>query len=379
MIKTVLVTGSTGQDGSNLIDYLLANTEHKVVGIVRRLSVPNHGNLSKAIGNPRFKLISADLTDQHSLTQLVDIVQPDYFINFAAQSFVKESWNTPENTFNVNTLGVLRCLEAIRQKNPACRFYSAGSSEEWGDVAFSPQTIDHPIRPRSPYGASKASARHIVKVYRESYDLYALHGILFNHEGVRRGEEFVTRKITKGVARIAKSLLLGEAFKPIELGNLDAKRDWSDSEDFVEGVWRIMNQEQYREDLLTGYWNTYKGGILIPGGLEKHKTKDLSKVVKEYVLSSDETHSVREFIELAFTAAGLTNFRWKGEGEEEALWFTNHGESMPIVSINPKFYRPAEVELLVGDSTPARTELDWKPKISFTELVTKMVHNDIRN
>lgn len=391
--KKVIVTGATGQDGSNMIDYLLRTTDHDIFGIVRRLSVPNHKNLSEAIKNPRLKLISADLGDQHSLNKLVEHVKPEYFFNFAAQSFVAESWNTPENTFNINSQGVLRCLEAIRQNHPACRFYSAGSSEEWGDVLYSPQDIDHPIRPRSPYGASKAAARHIVKVYRESYNLYAVHGILFNHEGVRRGEEFVTRKITKGVARIARAIEHGERFDPIELGNLDAKRDWSDSEDFVEGVWRILNQDTYRKDLVEDRSWAAGGSILLPGAWEKKIAKDLSKVVKEYVLSSGETHTVREFIEKAFAAAGIKtvwrhfhddNFNVDMSPLGECLKLPDNEAMVKkgishgiLVQINPKFYRPAEVDLLIGDSTPAREELGWQPKVSFDELVSKMVKNDL--
>jgi len=255
----------------------------------------------------------------------------------------------PLQTLDVNANGVLRCLEAIRKLKPACRFYSAGSSEEFGDVEYFPQDIKHPIRPRSPYGASKASARHIVKVYRESYNLYAVHGILFNHEGTKRGEEFVTRKITKGVARIKKAIDSNQVFTPIELGNLDSKRDWSDSEDFVDGVWKMLNQEK----------------------------------PKDYVLSSDETHSIREFVEKAFKFAGI-NGAWHGQGLTEEYSVTteyalkNEPISSILVKINPKFYRPAEVDLLLGNSEPAREELKWAPKTSFNALVKKMVENDIR-
>lgn len=342
----VLVTGVLGQDGANMVEYLLANTKAQIFGMIRRTSNPNFVNCRKFINNSRFQLVYGDLSDGVSIDNLVREIQPNYFINFAAQSFVGCSWEIPLQTFDANANGVARCLEAVRRFQPNCRFYSAGSSEEFGDVAYSPQDIKHPIRPRSPYGASKAAARHLVKVYRESYNLYAVHGILFNHEGTKRGEEFVTRKISKGVARIYHALKNKETFNPIELGNLDSKRDWSDSEDFVDGVWRMLNQ------------NT----------------------PKDYVLSSNETHSIREFVEKAFQNAGIKGF-WTGEKINEKYCFKPSGLSYQIdlVKINPKFYRPAEVDLLLGDSTPARQELDWKPQISFDKLVEKMVRFDIDN
>ena len=260
------------------------------------------------------------------------------------------SWDLPLQTFDTNATGVARCLEAIRRFQPKCRFYSAGSSEEFGDVETTPQDINHPIRPRSPYGASKAAARHLIKVYRDSYDLYAVHGLLFNHEGTKRGEEFVTRKISKGVARIYHSIKNNLPFEPIELGNLDAKRDWSDSEDFIDGVWKMLNQDE----------------------------------PKEYILSSNETHSIREFIEKAFETANI-NGVWHGKRVKEEFSLThdyvihNTVQSSVLVKINEKFYRPAEVELLLGDSTPARKELNWQPKISFDKLVSKMVRFDVDN
>jgi len=236
MPKRVLVTGITGQDGSNMVDYLLENTDCLVYGMSRRSSNINLDNCSTFIDNERFQLVYGDLTDGFSLAKLVQEIQPDYFINFAANSFVGCSWDMPEHVMDTNAVGTVRCLEAIRRFQPKCKFYSAGSSEEMGDVDYVPQDKDHPPKPRSPYGVSKVASRFIVKVYRESYGIFAVHGILFNHEGIRRGEEFVTRKITKGVARIYKSLLDGKDFKPLSLGNTDAKRDWSDSEDFVDGV-----------------------------------------------------------------------------------------------------------------------------------------------
>ena len=254
--KKVLVTGLLGQDGANMCEFLLGNNEElgpfKVFGMTRRLSNPNYVNCKSFLDHPDFQLVYGDLSDEVSIDKLVQQIQPDYFINFGANSFVGCSWDMPLQVFDVNALGVLRCLEAIRNHKPDCKFYSAGSSEQFGDVDYSPQDMNHPFKPRSPYGASKCSAHHIVKVYRDSYDTYAVHGILFNHEGIKRGEEFVTRKISKGAARLHHQALNAPAGKidPIELGNIYSKRDWSDSADFVEGVWLMLNQEKPRDHLL---------------------------------------------------------------------------------------------------------------------------------
>lgn len=367
----IIVTGILGQDGANMVEYLLKNTTAEIYGMIRRSSNPNFINCLNFVGDSRFKLVYGDLSDSVSIDNLVREIQPDYFINFAAQSFVGCSWNIPLQTFDTNATGVVRCLEAIRRFKPNCRFYSAGSSEEFGDVSAIPQDITHPIRPRSPYGASKAAARHAVKVYRESYNLYAIHGILFNHEGIKRGEEFVTRKITKGVARIYHALKNNKTFDPIELGNLDAKRDWSDSEDFVDGVWKMLNQEIYREEDFQP--ELYR---------EESYSKNLLKNIKDYVLSSNETHSIREFIEIAFKEINIEGV-WHGSGTNEEYSIStkyaimNDPLSSVLVKINEKFYRPAEVDLLIGDSSPAREELGWIPKTNFENLVKKMVAHDI--
>jgi GDPmannose 4,6-dehydratase len=341
-MKKVIITGVTGQDGSLMADYLLKNSEHTIIGGVRRLSVKNHENIDHLIGNPRFKLIDLDITDPQNTDRVIQDEQPDYFINFAANSFVGVSWKMPAQVMEANTMAVLHQLEAIRKYAPNCRYYNAGTSEEFGDVVATPQDETHPLRPRSPYGASKCAARHLVKVYRDSYNLYAIQGWLFNHEGVRRGEEFVTRKITKGACRIARAVRDGKDFQPLELGNLDAKRDWSDAEDFVCGVWLMLNQPE----------------------------------PKEYILSSNETHTIREFVEAAFAYAGfgVEKCLWAGEGVDEEYV---HGYQ-PLVKINPHFYRPAEVELLLGDSTKIREELGWKPETDFLGLVRKMVENDLK-
>ncbi len=383
--RVVIVTGITGQDGSFMVEYLLKNTDCEIYGTVRRLAVKNHGNF-KHIKDDRFHIIDFDLTDSHSIASTIQKLQPDYFINFAAQSFVASSWDFPKQTFETNATAVLDILEAIRLNAPNCRFYNAGTSEEFGDVYYSPQDEKHPLRPRSPYGASKAAARHLVKVYRESYGLYAVQGWLFNHEGTRRGEEFVTRKITKNVARIYCAMINNKPFEPMELGNLSAKRDWSDAEDFVEGVWMMLNQDTFNPAIaekIEQYKFSFKGQIVLPDVQLKMKRKYLSGLTSDYVLCSNETHTIAEFIEKAFDAANIdAELRIEkalpdgGPDWSDAKFYVR-GTNVVLVTVNPKFYRPAEVELLLGDSTRARTELGWQPKTSFSSLVTKMVENDI--
>jgi GDPmannose 4,6-dehydratase len=346
--KTVVITGVTGQDGSHMVDFLLKNTDYLIFGGVRRLSVYNHENI-KHIKSNRFHLINFDLTDSHAISRTVEKLQPDYFINFAAQSFVASSWDFARQTWQTNSTAVLDILEAIRLYKPSCRLYQAGSSEEFGNVQYAPQDENHPLKPRSPYGASKAASRQLVKVYRESYNLYAIQGWLFNHEGTRRGEEFVTRKITKNVARIYTAIQNNKIFEPLELGNIEAKRDWSDAEDFIEGIWMMLNQDKYHVN--------YSGEP------------------KEYILSSNETHTIKEFAEKAFKFAGIDG-EWIGEAEHTI--FINK-DKKTLIQINPKFYRPAEVELLLGNSNKASEELNWRPKISFDKLIEKMVRWDLNN
>jgi GDPmannose 4,6-dehydratase len=340
--KKILITGVTGQDGSNMVRFLLKNTDLVIYGAVRRLSVPNYDNIND-IKDTRFKLINLDLLDQQSINNSVKKIRPDYIINFAAQSFVGESWNSPVSTFTTNTLPVIYFLESIKEFSPHCRFYSAGSSEEMGDIDYSPQDLKHPMKPRSPYGASKCAARHLVKVYRESYNIFAIHCILFNHEGIRRGKEFVTRKISSNIARIKKQLENGETIiEPLELGNINSIRDWSDSEDFVEAIWIMLNRDEPRE----------------------------------YVLSSNEFHTVKEFLELTCEYAGL-NVEWKIDSENEVnTELICNGQI--IMKINPELYRLAEVELLFGDSTETRKVINWEPKVSFKELVKKMIDWDLK-
>lgn len=332
-----------------MVDFLLKNTDLLIYGVRRRSSNPNLKNIEKHLNNPRFKIIIGDLSDSNSIDEIVKEIKPDYFINFAAQSFVGSSWHIPLQTFDTVALGTLRCLEAIRKYAPICRFYSAGSSEEMGDVVYSPQDLKHPIRPRSPYGAAKASARHITKVYRESYNLYAIHSILYNHESERRGEEFVTRKITKGVARIYEAIKNKISFDPIYLGNLEAKRDWSYAQDFIEGIWLMLNQDK----------------------------------PKEFILSSGETRTVREFVEKAFYYANIKDIIWIGEGKDltlvlpDSLILEGNVKSKILVKTKDEFYRPAEVDVLLGDASEAKKELNWQNKNSFDDMVKKMVEFDL--
>ena len=341
-MKKVIITGVTGQVGSYMADFLLKFTDLEVYGAIRRLSVPNHKNIEKAKLNPKFKLIEMDLTDEHSMFSVIQEIKPDYFINFAANSFVGNSWHMPANHFDVNALGVMRQLEAIRKICPDCKYYNAGSSEEFGDVAYSPQDLNHPPRPRSPYGASKVAARQIVKVWRDSYKLFAIQGYLFNHESERRGEEFVTRKISMNAARIKKELNEGKKPEPFDLGNIEAKRDWSHAYDFVRAVWLMLNEEK----------------------------------PKDYLLASGETHTVREFVEKAFEAAEIET-HWHEEDNPINTKLIHTKTGSILLNINKDFYRPAEVELLLGDPSEAQKDLHWEKSVDFTTLVRRMVVNDI--
>lgn len=338
--KNILVTGVTGQDGSHMVDYLLKNTDYNIYGAIRRLSVKNHENILHLEGAERFSLVNMDLTDAHSIRDVIMELQPAYFINFAAQSFVAGSWDYPIQTWNTDADAVLHILESIRRFAPKCRFYNAGSSEEFGDVVCSPQAETHPLRPQSPYGAAKCAARHIVRVYKESYGLYAIQGWLFNHEGVRRGLDFVTRKISHGVAAIKVALETQAPIPVLSLGNLEAQRDWSDAEDFMEGVWFMLNQ---------------------------------GESPKNYVLASGEMHTVREFLETSLRVAGI---EWRSEGALDCECFFHSPSGQLIFQVNPKYYRPAEVHELCGDPTLAEKELGWKRKIDFEGLVEKMYLHD---
>jgi len=330
-MKTAVITGVTGQDGSYLAELLLKK-DYDVYGIARRTSRQNTDRITQILDNPKFFLCEGDLTDANSLRSVFEKVKGYQWIevyNLGAQSHVHTSFRQPELTADVDALGPLRILEVIRSMNLNARFYQASTSELYGKVVETPQNEKTPFYPRSPYGVAKLYAYWIVKNYRESYGMFACNGILFNHESERRGEEFITRKITKGIARLRK-----DPEFVLELGNLDAKRDWGYAPDYVEGMWRMLQQD----------------------------TPD------DYVLATGETHTVREFLETAWGP-----ITWKGEGINE------QGEDVNgrvIVRVNPEFYRPAEVELLIGDPSKAWDKLGWKATTTFSELVSRMVTSD---
>ena len=342
-MKKIIITGVTGQDGSHMADYLLdlfskESGVFKIYGSIRRLSVNNHENILHLKDNPNFELIDMDLNDAHSIRDVIIDIQPDYFINFAAQSFVAGSWKYPIQTWGTDADSVLHILESLRRFAPDCRFYNAGSSEEFGDVDYSPQDEKHPLNPQSPYGAAKCAARHLVRVYRESYNLYAIQGWLFNHEGSRRGLDFVTRKISHSVAAIKCAIEDDKPIPVLKLGNMNAERDWSDAEDFMSGVWLMLNQQS----------------------------------PKNYVLASGEMHTVREFVEKSLNRAGI-DYTIEGSNENEKFLSTK-GEV--LVKVDPAFYRPAEVHELCGDPSLAEKELGWVRKYDFESLVNKMYDSD---
>lgn len=331
--RRALITGITGQDGSYLAELLLEKG-YDVYGIIRRKSVVDYGNASHIKDNINF--IYADMTDVISLISAMRISQADEVYNLAAQSFVATSWEQPLATAEIDALGVTNMLEAIRATNPKCRFYQASTSEMFGLVQEIPQKETTPFYPRSPYGVAKLYGHWITKNYRESYGLYACSGILFNHESERRGKEFVTRKITDAVAKIK----LGKQ-EYLELGNMDAKRDWGHSKDYVKAMWLMLQQE----------------------------TPD------DYVIATNETRTVREFVEEAFKCVDI-KIKWQGEGVNEIG--IDVDTNNVVVKINPKFYRPAEVDILLGDPSKAEKNLGWKREISFDDLVKRMVENDLK-
>lgn len=359
-MKKIIITGVSGQVGSYMAEFCL-NLGHKVYGVTRST---HQNNILGILSNPNFKLVVADLTDDDSIIKLTADVLPDYFINLAAQSSVGGSWKIPVDTLNVDVLGVVRCLEAIRKISPRCRFYNAGSSEQFGHIEYSPQDEKHNFNPNNPYGIAKCSAHHIVKMYRDSYNIYAVQGISFNHESERRSVDFVTRKITAGVARILSSLSRCEVVKPIELGNLDVRRDWSHVEDFVDGVWRMLNQEKYNERL------------------SDVDDINLPKNIKDYILSSGESHSIREFVELSFKYAGFTGC-WdfvNGISPENETFIVSVPESnclLEAVTVNQHFLRPMDSNSPIGNNFLIRKELGWNPTIEFKRLVERMVKNDL--
>jgi GDPmannose 4,6-dehydratase len=333
----VFITGITGQDGAWLAKFCVENG-YEVTGAVRRLSTPNFWRLEFLGIKDKVKLIDYDLIDQSSAFETVKNIKPDYIFNLAAQSYVATSFHTPISTANMNYLGVLNLLEAVRLFSPDTRFYQASTSEMFGKAQEVPQKESTPFYPRSPYGVAKLAAHWATINYRESYNLYTTAGILFNHESELRGDEFVTRKISLFVAKFSKD----GSIKPLELGNIDAKRDWGYAKEYVEGMWAIMN----------------------------HNTPDT------FVLATGVTNTIRYFVEHSFKVIGI-DIVWEGKGTDEVGKDKKTGKI--VVKINPIWYRPAEVELLHGDPSKANKELGWKANVMSDKLAEIMVKSDINN
>lgn len=338
--KKALITGITGQDGSYLAELLLSKG-YEVHGIKRRASSFNtdridHLHAYRGENQTRMHLHYGDLTDSSNLNRLIEKIRPSEIYNLAAQSHVQVSFEVPEYTADVDATGTLRLLDAIRETGLSCRFYQASTSELFGQVQEVPQSEKTPFYPRSPYGVAKLYAYWITVNYREAYGLHASNGILFNHESPRRGATFVTRKISRAVAAIQAGRQ-----DCLYMGNIDARRDWGFAGDFVEAMWLMLQQDK----------------------------------PEDFVIATGEMHSVREFIELAFAHAGVT-ITWRGKGVEETGQDQATGRT--LVRIDPQYYRPAEVEQLLGDPTKARTRLGWEPKVKFRELVSMMVEADIK-
>ncbi|BCG60629.1 GDP-mannose 4,6-dehydratase [Paenibacillus sp. URB8-2] len=337
-MKKALITGVTGQDGSYLAELLL-DKGYEVHGMVRRSSSINTERIDHLLDNqsgdrPDFILHYGDLSDPGGLSRLISKIEPSEVYNLGAQSHVRVSFDIPEFTGDVDALGSMRLLESIRDINPGIRFYQASSSELYGLVQEVPQSEQTPFYPRSPYAVAKLYAYWITVNYREAYNLYACNGILFNHESPRRGKTFVTRKITTGLANILKGKQ-----ERLVLGNLDAKRDWGFAGDYVEAMWLLLQQDH----------------------------------PEDYVIATGETHTVREFCELAFQHAGIT-LAWTGEGLDEKGIDADTGRV--LITVGEQYFRPSEVDLLLGDPTKAKTKLGWEPKVSFKELVEMMVKSD---
>ena len=336
--KKAIISGITGQDGSYLAELLLEK-KYEVHGIIRRTSTFNTSRVDHLYRDPHergvnFFLHYGDMTDSSNMSRLIEKVEPDEIYNLAAQSHVKISFEVPEYTAETDALGALRMLDAIKETGIKTRFYQASTSELFGKAREFPQTESTPFYPRSPYAVAKLYAYWIVVNYREAYNLYACNGILFNHESPRRGENFVTRKITRAAAAIKAGLQ-----DCLYIGNLDAKRDWGYAPDFVYAMWLMLQQEK----------------------------------PDDYVIATGETHSVREFIEKSFGRLGMT-LKWEGKGSDEKGVNVENGNA--IVSVDPKYYRPTEVEILIGDPSKARKDLGWKPEVKFERLVEMMTDAD---
>ena len=336
-MKKALITGITGQDGSYLAELLLEKG-YEVHGLVRRSSSFNTGRIDHIINSEklrsRFFFHHGDVTDASNLNRIIETVKPDEIYNLAAQSHVQVSFEIPDYTAQVDALGTLRFLDAIRETGVETKFYQASTSELFGKVQEIPQCETTPFYPRSPYAVAKLYAYWIIVNYREAYDLFACNGILFNHESPRRGETFVTRKITRAVSRIKEGIQAN-----LLLGNLDSQRDWGYAPEYVEGMWRMMQQSE----------------------------------PKDYVLATGKTHTVRKFVELAFSEVKI-NIQWQGSGVDEKGLDSKTGDV--LVEINPKYYRPTEVDFLLGDASKAEAELGWRATTSLEELASLMVNED---
>lgn len=334
-MKIALITGITGQDGSYLAELLLEKG-YVVHGIIRRASVFNTERIDHLIDKENFILHHGDVTDSSNINKLMSTIQPDEVYNLAAQSHVQVSFEVPEYTAQVDAMGTLRILDALRNYCPKARFYQASTSELYGKVQEIPQTENTPFYPRSPYGVAKIYGFWIVKNFREAYNLYACNGILFNHESERRGKTFVTRKITIGLAEIAQGIR-----ETLALGNLDSKRDWGYAKEYVEAMWLMLQQDE----------------------------------PEDFVIATGKTYTVRDFIERAAKYVGF-DIVWEGTGVNEVGIDRNTGKK--IIEINPKYFRPTEVDLLIGDATKAQNKLGWKAKVEIDELVKIMMENDIK-
>jgi GDPmannose 4,6-dehydratase len=344
MERRALITGITGMDGSIMADYLLS-LGFKVYGLVRRTASPNFWRIEHLLNDPRLQLLDGDITAQDCVYRAIEQAEPEVVFNLAAQSFVPYSWSSPVSTFHATALGVLNVLEAIRNIDKGIKFYQASSSEMFGKVLETPQKETTPFYPRSPYGVAKVAAHYATLNYQESFGIHAASGILFNHEHERRGAQFVTRKITKGIAEIFHKREKREPFEPLRLGNLEAKRDWGYAEDYVKGMYKIVYHPK----------------------------------PQAFVIATGVTRTVRQWCEATVAAAvqaigeTASPIEWQGKGLDEIGFFK--GE--PILGINPEFYRPAEVDLLLGDYEKAKKVLGWEPETPFEEMVGRMVRWDL--
>ena len=350
-MNKILITGANGQDGTNLIKYLLSLEDSKkfeIYATVRNLNLNKY--LNKFYQNNKVNIFLLDLGENENIINIFKKIMPDYFINLAGQSSVSRSWKDPAYTIKTNTLAVVKILDIIKEFKPKCKFFNAGSSEEFGEIKYSPQDINHPKNPKSPYAISKSTSHDFIKLYRKVYNLFAVHTILYNHEGILRGKQFVTRKITSNIAKIKKDLKNKLIPKPLELGNLNTIRDFGDSEEYVELIWKIINKD-FPED---------------------------------YIISNNQLHTLSEFIDLSFKYAEIPIIWFKNDNDLDTKIYLNrdkfhikYSQDIILLKINKNYHRPIEVDNLKGDNTKLKLDFNWTPKISFENLVKKMIDNDI--